>query len=360
MRHLHAAKVSLQMPSPLTGVGKLYLWPADWSDAPAMIVQLEASELRYEVLELARCMTVAVDDLCIVSLLDRLRHAHSETQLETTKVLLMPGQTVPGLMDIPRAESLKSFIAQARARWLMDLLNNDRLDTHFQAIVYARDTTRVYAHEALMRGRDAEGGMIPPFRMITAARDAKLMGVLDTLSISRAFRAAKERSLSTRLFLNVTPSTITRESFTAEKIVRECTAQGVTPDRVVLELIESESIADMAATVERLDSFRAQGFSIALDDVGAGFSNLNLLHQLRPDVVKLDMDLTRDIHEDSYKAVVATKILELAAHLEIATVVEGVEALEELQWFRERGVTYAQGYLIGKPAAQPLSCGPAL
>lgn len=360
MRHLNAAKVSLQMPSPLTGVGKLYLWPANWADAPSMIVQLEAAEVHYDVMELARCMTVAVDDNCIVSLLDRLRHAHTDAQLESTKVLLMPGQTVPGLLDIPRAESLKSFIAQARARWLMELLNNDRLDTHFQAIVSAQDTTHVYAHEALMRGHDTEGGLIPPFRMITAARDAKLMGVLDTLSISRAFRAANERELQTKLFLNVTPSTITRESFTATRVTRDCLAQGVSPDRVVLELIESESIADMPGTVERLDSFRAAGFSVALDDVGAGFSNLNLLHQLRPDVVKLDMDLTRDIHEDGYKAVVATKILELAAHLEIATVVEGVEAVEELAWFRERGVTYAQGYLIGKPAAQPLTVGPKL
>ncbi|MEZ4369806.1 MAG: EAL domain-containing protein [Polyangiaceae bacterium] len=234
------------------------------------------------------------------------------------------------------------------------------LDTHFQAIVSAQDTTHVYAHEALMRGHDTEGGLIPPFRMITAARDAKLMGVLDTLSISRAFRAANERELQTRLFINVTPSTITRESFTAARVTQDCVAQGVSPDRVVLELIESESIADMPGTVERLDSFRAAGFSVALDDVGAGFSNLNLLHQLRPDVVKLDMDLTRDIHEDSYKAVVATKILELAAHLEIATVVEGVEAVEELAWFRERGVTYAQGYLIGRPAAQPLTVGPKL
>ncbi len=360
MRHLNVAKVSLQMPSPLTGEGKLYLWPADWADAPSMILQLETAQVSYEVLELARCMAVNVDDACIVSLLDRLRHAHTEAQLESTKVLLMPGQTQPGLMDIPRAESLKSYIAQARARWLMDLLNNDRLDTHFQAIVDAQDTTKVYAHEALMRGHDGEGGLIPPFRMITAARDAKLMGVLDTLSISRAFRAAKERSLSTRIFLNVTPSTITRDSFTAHKIGRECRAHGVEPERVVLELIESESILDMAATVERLDTFRAAGFSVALDDVGAGFSNLNLLHQLRPDVVKLDMDLTRDIHADSYKAVVATKILELAAHLEIATVVEGVEAVEELEWFRERGVTFAQGYLIGKPAAQPLTRGPSL
>ncbi|MEZ4232222.1 MAG: EAL domain-containing protein [Polyangiaceae bacterium] len=348
------------MPSPLTGVGKLYLWPADWSDAPSLILQLDAAEARYEVLELARCMTVAVDDGCIVSLLDRLRHSHSDVQLETTKVLLMHGQTAPGLMDIPRAESLKSYIAQARARWLMELLNQDRLDTHFQPIVDAQDTTRVHAHEALMRGHDGEGGMIPPFRMITAARDARLMGVLDTLSISRAFRAANERSLSTRIFLNVTPSTITRESFTAEKISRECRAQGVEPQRVVLELIESESISDMSATVERLDAFRAAGFSVALDDVGAGFSNLNLLHQLRPDVVKLDMDLTRDIHEDPYKAVVATKILELAAHLEIDTVVEGVEAIEELEWFRERGVTYAQGYLIAKPCAEPLTRGPRL
>ncbi|MEZ4369807.1 MAG: hypothetical protein R3B07_03250 [Polyangiaceae bacterium] len=120
------------MPSPLTGVGKLYLWPANWTDAPSMILQLEAAEVHYDVMELARCMSVAVDDNCVVPLLDRLRHAHTDAQLESTKVLLMPGQAAPGLLDIPRAESLKSFIAQARARWLMELLNNDRLTLTFR------------------------------------------------------------------------------------------------------------------------------------------------------------------------------------------------------------------------------------
>jgi EAL domain-containing protein (putative c-di-GMP-specific phosphodiesterase class I) len=89
---------------------------------------------------------------------------------------------------------------------------------------------------------------------------------------------------------------------------------------------------------------------VALDDVGAGYSSLNLVHELRPDILKLDMELTRDVHKDAYQAMIVRKLLEVSSELGIETVGEGVERDEDFAWLREHGATYAQGYLFGAPA----------
>ena len=78
-----------------------------------------------------------------------------------------------------------------------------------------------------------------------------------------------------------------------------------------------------------------------------------MLHQLRPDYLKLDIDLIRGVNRDPYKALIAEKILEIATRLNIRTIADGVERPEELEWVRARGATYAQGYLIARPAAEP-------
>lgn len=109
---------------------------------------------------------------------------------------------------------------------------------------------------------------------------------------------------------------------------------------------------------EVLQYYRDAGFLVALDDLGSGYSSLNLLHQLRPDFIKLDMELIRNVHQDLYKASITEKLLEIAQKLDIKTVAEGIECIEELNWLRERGATFAQGYLIAKPNAVPVTTTP--
>ena len=79
-----------------------------------------------------------------------------------------------------------------------------------------------------------------------------------------------------------------------------------------------------------------------------------------PDIVKLDMELVRHIHEDPYKASITQKLLEIAQQLGIRTVAEGIETPEELRWVREHGVDYVQGYLIARPQSPPARVTPSL
>jgi hypothetical protein len=128
----------------------------------------------------------------------------------------------------------------------------------------------------------------------------------------------------------------------------------------VFEVVESDSPQNLDHLKAVLKYYRDAGFSIALDDIGSGYSSLNLLHQLRPDLIKLDMELTRNVHLDHYKASITEKVLEIAQKLGILTVAEGIECIEELNWLQERGATFAQGYLIAKPSATPVTTTPQL
>ena len=92
---------------------------------------------------------------------------------------------------------------------------------------------------------------------------------------------------------------------------------------------------------------------MALDDVGAGYNSLTLLTRLRPDFVKLDMELTRGVDRDRYKARVVGKLLEMARDIGARTVVEGVETDGEWVWARAHGADFVQGYLFARPATPP-------
>jgi EAL domain-containing protein (putative c-di-GMP-specific phosphodiesterase class I) len=122
---------------------------------------------------------------------------------------------------------------------------------------------------------------------------------------------------------------------------------------VVFEVVESEDVPDTAHLLAILEEYRGAGFAVALDDVGAGYSSLNLLAKLKPDYLKIDMGLIRGVDRDAYKAQVAGKVLEMARALGVLTVVEGVETAGERDWAVAHGADFLQGYLFAKPSAEP-------
>jgi len=122
------------------------------------------------------------------------------------------------------------------------------------------------------------------------------------------------------------------------------------PSDVVFELTETHRAHDKSHLKGILAFYRTAGFGIALDDVGAGWSGLNLLHELRPDYVKIDMELIRDVHEDPFKQTIVHHLLSIARAHSIGTIAEGIETQGEADWLTARDVDYLQGYLFGRPA----------
>ena len=121
----------------------------------------------------------------------------------------------------------------------------------------------------------------------------------------------------------------------------------------MFEVVESEKIEDPDELLSILNCYRQAGFRVVLDDLGAGYSSLNLLARLQPDFIKIDIELIRNVDRDPYKSRVAAKLLELAKELHVATVVEGVETPGQWRWAKDHGADLAQGFLFARPAASP-------
>lgn len=339
-----------QLPEPRPGGGTLYLWfPLGHSRTKAQ-ARLRGAGLDFAAQPGGDGVSVKVDDAALPRALALLDAALLSEERQATRALLVPDGAAPRFEDLPRVTSLTRFAAAERSGWLVEMLRDGRFTSWFQPIVDIHDTRVIYAQEALLRGADRDGAVVPPGRIFQAAHEADLLFQVDLAARLSAIRAGRALPPGQALFVNFTPAALYDPAYCLQRTVRAIDEAGISHDRVVFEVVESGHAQDPTHLLRILDFYRAQGFRVALDDVGAGFSSLNLIHVLRPDLIKIDMGLVRDVHRDAYKSVIASKLLEIAHLLNIPTVAEGIEDADELRWLRAHGARYAQGFAIARPS----------
>jgi len=342
-----------QLPSKIPDDGQLYLWFPLGHTLGKALNGLQGAGIAHERLDDRQSIMVPLAAGQLAPLLTRLEAALSRQELHDTQSLFTAEPGLPHLSAFPRVTPLKRFIGMVQSGWLHDLLEEERVISHFQPIVHAAEPTRVFAHEALLRGLDPVGELIPPGRLFDAARDAGFLFQLDLLARRTAIYDAARNDLTGCLFINFNPTAIYDPTFCLRTTVAAIDATGFSRDQIVFEVTESDRAQDAGHLQRILTFYRSAGFRIALDDFGSGYSSLNLLHQLRPDFLKLDIELIRGVHADPYKALIARKILETARELGLQTIAEGIETPEELSWVQAHGADFVQGYLLGRPASVP-------
>lgn len=144
------------------------------------------------------------------------------------------------------------------------------------------------------------------------------------------------------LAVNLAPTTLLTADLRA--IIRE-----VGP-RVVVELTEHARVDDYQRLNAALGALREAGCRIAIDDAGAGFASLRHILQLAPDIIKLDLSLTRDIHLDRNRRALATALTSFAVEIDAQIVAEGIETREELATLTSLGINHGQGFYLARPA----------
>ncbi|MDP9456689.1 MAG: EAL domain-containing protein [Actinomycetota bacterium] len=298
-------------------------------------------------------IVVRIEEARLSDLFAALSEALTSREMDDTRALFKPYPDELAISDIPRARSLSQLSSLGRSSWLLDMLSEGRLTSFFQPIVRAAAPSEVFAQECLLRGIDREGNFVPPGRIFGAAKASDLLFQTDLAARLTAIRDALRHGVDSNLFVNFTSTSVYDPVFCLRSTVQAIERSGMPNGNVVFEVTETEEVADTEHLKNVVDYYREKGFKVALDDMGSGYSSLNLIHRLRPDFMKLDMQLIRGVDQDPYKAVVASKILEMAQGLGVETIVEGVETEEELAWARERGATFVQGFLIAKPASPP-------
>ncbi|MGD8861498.1 MAG: EAL domain-containing response regulator [Myxococcales bacterium] len=213
----------------------------------------------------------------------------------------------------------------------------------YQPIVDWRRRT-VFGHEALVR---AKSEALPhPGALFDAAERLDRLQDLGRRIRGLAPLPMDEAPQDVSLFLNLHPSDLLDESLYAPD-----SAIARMAPRLVLEITERARLQNIDDAAERIDRLRQLGFRIAIDDIGAGYSGLNSFAMLHPDLIKLDMDLVRDIDHDAVKQRLVRLLLQMSEDLGISVVAEGVETAGERDMLLRLGCELLQGYFFGRPGA---------
>lgn len=257
-------------------------------------------------------------------------------------------------MTTALAASASSFAALTW-RSVRDLIDRQVLSAHFQPVVDLR-TGEVWGHEALIRGPAGSAFAMPDALFAAAQREG--IGIeLEIEAVRRALSSWSELGAGGKLLLNLSAGalvqTLTRRSI--DDIVSATVAQGIAPSSIVVELTEHERVGDHATLVDAAAILRRHGVSIALDDFGDGRSSLRLWSELRPELVKIDKWFTKDLPRHGDKLQTWRALQQIAETFGAQLVAEGLETEDELRMLRDLGVSFGQGWVLGRPAPQAVA-----
>ncbi|WP_373229423.1 EAL domain-containing protein [Cohnella sp.] len=230
------------------------------------------------------------------------------------------------------------------------LITESSIRSAYQPIIKLADG-RVFGYEALTRC--PEGSLFEgPLQLFQFAERQNQAFALDRLARETAIRHCPSLVSSQKIFINVTMGIINDPHFVSGQTVRWLSDRGLHPGQVVFELTERSSIDDFDAAKKILAHYRSQGYEIAIDDAGAGYSSLQSIVELNPDYIKVDRSLVKMADQDEMKKHMLRTFVRFAKKMNIRTVAEGIERPEELRLLRSMGFDYGQGYLIGRPTEQ--------
>ncbi|MBK6921121.1 MAG: EAL domain-containing protein [Deltaproteobacteria bacterium] len=228
---------------------------------------------------------------------------------------------------------------QARAALLAEAL--PKLWIAIQPIVHAHGGA-LYAYEAL--ARCDHPGIGGPMALFDLAEEQDAVVAVERVLRTRVGELLRTLPPEIPLFVNTHPRALDDDEFYDERNPLVAHAP-----RVVLELIERETITGDERLAARIASLRAHGFRVAIDDLGAGYNGLNAFAELSPDIVKFDMALCREVVRGGVRARLVAAVAEVCRDLGILTVAEGIETDEQARAMTDFGCDLLQGYLFGHP-----------
>jgi len=221
----------------------------------------------------------------------------------------------------------------------------------FQPIVDIQ-TGLPFAYEALVRGADGASASVVLDQVtdtnryafdqqcrVKAIEAACMAGILDTPA---------------KLSINFLPNAVYSPVACIQLTLKTAKAVGFPTDRLIFEFTENEKMLDPAHVASIIQSYRQMGFGTALDDFGAGHAGLSLLARLQTDIIKLDMELIRDVDASLPRRMIVEGVVRMCAVLGIDVIAEGVETASELETLKAIGIRYFQGFLLARPEYERL------
>lgn len=261
------------------------------------------------------------------------------------------GRTEVRVFDPGRSPRISASPNALRVTALDRAIRERLLLPAYQPIVEL-DGGRVVGFEAVTRP-SAAASFEDALSLFSTAEATGRSVDLDLACLETALGGAELLDPDQFLSLNVSPRTFEAPEFSAARLLRLLDRAGIEPERVVVELTERATIADLDRVRAVAAACRARGLRIAADDIGAGNAGLRLLSELRFDLVKIDLSLVQAGDQSPNAVAVLRSLFDLARQWGALAVAEGVETPAQLALIRQIGIATAQGYLLGRPGPAP-------
>jgi diguanylate cyclase (GGDEF)-like protein len=280
----------------------------------------------------------AEDEIRLLALADAAMSRAKETG-KARAVVYNPSLAGPPQHDI----SLEAAMFQA--------VREGEFQLYYQPIVDAQ-TREIQGFETLMRWKHPTLGMVPPARFIPIAETNGLINLLGAWALKAAcvqlkqFEEVAKRSLY--ISVNISPRQFRNDKF-LDVLDDAIAFSGLLGEQLVLEITEGTLMIDPVHAESILSKMAERKARIAIDDFGTGYSSLAYLKRFPISVLKIDRTFIRDLPGSQKDGAICNAVLDLAKHLDLSVVAEGVETEEQLHYLEQRGCQYIQGYLTGKP-----------
>lgn len=248
-------------------------------------------------------------------------------------------QVAEGSLDLSRLAMLEEF---------RRLVDQPLLHSVYEPIVDLQ-SGQVKGWEALARG-PADDYFHSPEVMFDFADEVGALWHLEKACLEQAIRGLGGMEPNQKLFLNINPETLSDPKFRDGATLGLLSSYGLSPQDVVFEITERHSIRDFGMFHRTLQYYRSQGYSLAIDDMGTGYSGLMRIAFLRPEYLKVDMSLVRGIDSNPMQRALVETLVTFADKVGGTLIAEGIETATEFSSLRGMGVRYGQGYYLARPS----------
>ena len=208
----------------------------------------------------------------------------------------------------------------------------------------------IFAYEALVRGPEGQSAA-----SVLAQVNDNNRYQFDQACRVKAVAGAAALGMQERLSINFLPNAVYRPEVCIRTTFAAAKTYGFPCERIIFEVTEGEKVQDRPHLVNIFRAYREFGFLTAIDDFGAGYAGLNLLSEYQPDIIKIDMDLVRQIDEIRAKQVIVLGIAQICRDLGVRVLAEGIETRGERDFLLSAGIDLMQGYWFSKPAFKSLA-----
>ena len=319
--------------------------PAEnWFYFPAYnIVQIElGTGKRWSgMMDVFNFLRTAIKD---TSRLKKLRAAWLDPKRTLTEQLVKIGMEAEPLLDIISGENSE----------ILDILQNRRIESWFQPVIEA-GSGKIWGYECLMRGRKKNKTLVGAPALLEAAEKENLLFMLDRVCREIHLENAGKLNFgkNCRFLINFLPTAIYKPEYCLQTSLAALKRSGLSPQQIIFEVVETEKVADTEHLLKILDFYRRSGFGVALDDLGSGYSGINILADLQPDLIKIDRSIvSKSVRSKSHYNVCAA-LAQMGRDNHQTVLAEGIETAEEADLMHSLGVDLFQGFYFGKPTPEP-------